>query len=67
MKITKPFSVKRQTKQEARFHPKMGALSTNVTRIQRTIFGFPVRTLHKYRETYFGEIKDCKECKVSAV
>ena len=67
MKILKPLSIKRRTRQEARFHPKMGALSTNVTRIQQTIFGIPVRTLHKYRETYFGEVKDCKECKVSLV
>lgn len=67
MNIIKPISVKRRTKQEARFHPKMGVLSTNVTRIQQTIFGVPIKTLHKYRETYFGEVKDCKECKVSLV
>lgn len=67
MNILKPLSVKRRTKQEARFHPKMGALSTNVTRIQQTIYGVPIQTLHKYRETYFGEVKDCKECKVSLV
>lgn len=67
MRMLKPLSIKRRTKQESRFHPKMGALSTNVTRIQRTVFGIPVRTLHKYRQTYFGEIKDCAKCEVSFV
>jgi len=58
-------SIRRKSKFESRFHPQMGHLITKVTRIQRAIFGLPYQTLHKYRETYFGQIKDCEECKVS--
>ncbi len=40
----------------------MGSLQTRVTLIQRrTFLGFPVKTLHKYRETYYGEIKNCED------
>lgn len=67
MNILKPFSIKRRTRQENRFHPKMGALSTKVTRIQKIFFGIPVQTLHKYRETYKGEVKDCSKCKISVI
>ena len=67
MKLFNPITIQRKTKQESRFHPKMGALSTQVTRIQKTIFGLPIQTLHKYRETYHGQMKDCVDCKISAV
>lgn len=41
----------------------MGALTTNVTYIKKMLFNLiPLATLHKYRETYYGEIKDCEEC-----
>ena len=43
----------------------MGILYTRVTYIKEVIFGIPVRTLHKYRETYYGEIKDCSECNLA--
>ena len=62
IQLNKPIQVKRNTKEELRFHPKMGALSTRVTRIQKTLFGFPIKTLHKYRETYSGRVKDCNDC-----
>lgn len=58
-------SVQRNTQLESRFHPRMGWLSTRVTRIQKTILGIPYQTLHKYRETYFGQIKDCADCEVA--
>lgn len=56
----KLISIKRITKQEVRFSKKMGALSTNVTYIKKQILNIPFKTLHKYRETYYGEVKDCK-------
>lgn len=59
MKIT---NVKRNTQYERRYSPKMGELTTKVTYIKRYIFGMPVKTLHKYRETYYGEVKDCNNC-----
>lgn len=43
----------------------MGELTTQVTYIKEYIFGLPFRTLHRYRETYYGEVKDCKDCNVS--
>ena len=59
------FSIERKSKQEYRYHPKMGVLHTWVTYIKKTFLGIPIETIHKYRETYFGEIKDCKDCKLS--
>jgi hypothetical protein len=45
----------------------MGRLSAQVTRIQKHILGIPFNTLHKYRETYSGEVKDCEDCEISKV
>ncbi|WP_235298044.1 hypothetical protein [Portibacter marinus] len=61
----KVLSIKREQKSETRFHPAMGVLVTNVTYIKKVLMGFPIKTLHKYRETYFGKIKDCSDCQVS--
>ncbi len=40
----------------------MGQLFTPVTYIRKTLLGIPIETLYKYRQTYYGEIKDCREC-----
>lgn len=58
--------IKRQTQTENRFSPKMGRLVTQVTYIKKYFLGLPVKTLHKYRETYYGEIKDCEDCRLYA-
>ena len=58
--------VKRKTKKEKRYAQKMGMLTTRVTYIKKTILNIPVKTLHKYRETYYGETKDCSDCRLSA-
>ncbi|WP_127137189.1 hypothetical protein [Flagellimonas oceanensis] len=58
--------IRRETKYEKRYSLKMGELTTRVTYIKRYFMGLPVRTLHKYRATYNGKIKDCKECNVLA-
>ena len=55
-------SIKRQTKQENRFAPKMGRLNAKVTYVKKQFLGIPIKTLHKYRETYYGEVKDCEAC-----
>lgn len=54
--------IRRKTKTENRFSPKMGRLITKVTYIKKYFLGFPLKTLHKYRETYYGEIKNCDDC-----
>ena len=54
----KLITVKRQTRQENRFAPKMGRLKAKVTYIKKEVLGIPFKTLHKYRETYYGEVKD---------
>lgn len=59
------FRIKRKTKYENRYHPKMGRLKCRVTRIYKTFLGIKFRVLHKYRETYYGEIKSCYECNLS--
>ncbi|WP_179344205.1 hypothetical protein [Winogradskyella ursingii] len=61
----KLISIKRQTKLEGRFTKKMGALTTNVTYIKKQFLNIPIKTLHKYRETYYGEIKDCEDCRLA--
>jgi hypothetical protein len=57
--------VDRKTKTEKRYSPKMGRLHTRVTYIRKFLLGIPVRTLHKYRETYYGEVKDCEDCLIA--
>ncbi len=60
--------VKRKTKIEPRYHRNMGRLIVPVIRIQIVLFGvIPVKTIHKYRKTYRGEIKDCCDCVLSVV
>ncbi|MBU2940007.1 hypothetical protein KO494_10695 [Lacinutrix sp. C3R15] len=61
----KLITVKRQTRQENRFAPKMGRLNAKVTYIKKLVFGIPIKTLHKYRETYYGEVKDCNDCSLA--
>ena len=43
----------------------MGELTTNVTYVQKYLLGLPLKTLHKYRETYHGFVKDCKDCSLT--
>lgn len=61
----KLISIKRETKPEERFTPKMGLLQTRVTYIKKQFLNLPYKTLHKYRETYYGEIKDCNDCNLA--
>jgi hypothetical protein len=56
--------IKRRTRSEKRYSPKMGRLTTKVTYIKKYVAGIPVKTLHKYRETYYGEVKDCEVCQL---
>ncbi len=45
----------------------MGRLCAQVTRIQKHILGIPFKTIHKYRETYSGEVKDCEDIIISEI
>ncbi|MFT4832832.1 MAG: hypothetical protein ACI815_002493 [Psychroserpens sp.] len=58
-------SVIRKTRNERRYTKKMGNFYTKVTYIKKVILGIPVRTLHKYRETYYGKVKDCETCNLA--
>lgn len=58
--------IKRQTKIEKRFSIKMGELTTKVTYIKKHFLGLPIKTVHKYRETYYGEVKSCEDCMLPA-
>jgi hypothetical protein len=40
----------------------MGMLNSRVTYIKKYFLGIPFKTIHKYRETYYGEIKECDDC-----
>lgn len=57
--------VKRKTKKEKRYSKSMGILYTNVTYVRKKLIGITISTLQKYRNTYYGEIKDCKQCELS--
>ncbi|MEA1787530.1 hypothetical protein U1E44_15620 [Arenibacter sp. GZD96] len=57
--------VKRSTKLEKRYTQKMGILWTKVTYIKKCVLGIPIKTLHKYRATYYGVVKDCEACELS--
>ena len=54
--------IKRFTKKERRYTPEMGMFLANVTYIKKFFLGVPLKTMHKYRETYYGKTKDCLEC-----
>ncbi|MDX1349160.1 MAG: hypothetical protein R3279_02870 [Putridiphycobacter sp.] len=54
--------IKRKTELENRYSKEMGRLRTRVTYVKRCVFGLPIKTIHKYRETYYGEVKDCEDC-----
>lgn len=62
----KIIDIERKTKTEKRYSIKMGELTTKVTYIKKRFLGFPIRTLHKYRETYYGEVKNCDDCTLLA-
>ncbi|MGB5665940.1 MAG: hypothetical protein WBM53_03760 [Maribacter sp.] len=55
-------SVKRKTKTERRYSNKMGELTTKVTYVKKYLAGIPLKTIHKYRETYYGNVKNCEDC-----
>jgi hypothetical protein len=59
-------SIKRETKNEVKYSRKNGALIVPVTKIKKCIFGIPYKTLYEYRETYYGKIKETKNCKLNA-
>ncbi|MDO5655688.1 MAG: hypothetical protein Q4G27_06070 [Flavobacteriaceae bacterium] len=67
MNFFKPIKISRKTKQEVRYHPNMGSLSTRVTRIYKTIFGFHLKTLHEYRKTYHGKVKSTADCNLAKI
>jgi len=61
----KLLSVKRKTKKEKRFTEDMGMMTTNVVYVKKAFLNIPYKTLHKYRETYYGKVKDCVDCNLS--
>ena len=55
--------IRRKTCLEKRYADKMGRLHNNITYIKKTLLNIiPLNTIHKYRKTYYGEIKDCEDC-----
>lgn len=54
--------IKRNTKTEKRYSHMMGELTTKVTYVKKYLAGIPLKTIHKYRETYYGNIKNCEDC-----
>lgn len=61
MKLLK---VLRKSTFENRFSPKMGRLISKVTRIKLLLLGIPIKTIHEYRDTYYGKVKDVEDCDI---
>lgn len=59
--------ISRKSRLENRYHPDMGRICIQVTRIRKHYFGIPLKTIHKYRETYSGEVKDTSDCVIAKV
>lgn len=57
---------KRQTTQKKYYSSKMGMLNSKVTFIKKYVLGIPVKTIHSYRETYYGKVKSCTDCNLYA-
>lgn len=52
---------------EKRYTPEMGMFNARVTYVRTTLLGLiPLKTLYKYRETYYGKVKDCADCLITA-
>lgn len=64
--IMKLIRVRRRTKQEKRFSEGMGMLNAKVTYVTKTFASIPYKTVHKYRETYYGKVKDCRDCVIES-
>lgn len=54
--------VKRKITYEKGYNIKVGELTTKVIQIKKYLFGLPFKTVHKYRKTYYGKIKDYDDC-----
>ncbi|OAD45493.1 hypothetical protein [Polaribacter atrinae] len=59
MKIIK---IQRKTKYQKYYSSAMGTLNSRVTCIKKYFLGIPIKTIHEYRETYYGEVKTCDDC-----
>jgi hypothetical protein len=54
--------IKRNTQIEKQSNTIIGELITKVTYIRKYFLGLPIKTLHKYRETYYREVKNYDDC-----
>ena len=54
--------IKRNTQIEKQSNTIIGELITKVTYIRKYFLGLPIKTLHKYRETYYCEVKNYDDC-----
>lgn len=62
----KILTIKRQTKNKKFYSKKMGIINVPVTYIRKYLLGFRLKTIHQYRETYYGEVKNCEDCNIYA-
>lgn len=59
--------VKRKSQYRNFYHPNMGRILVQVTKIHKTFLGLNIYVIHQYRETYHGKIKDVEKCILSKV
>lgn len=44
----------------------MGMFTAKVVYVKKRFLNIPFKTIHKYRETYYGKVKDCDDCQIKA-
>ena len=58
----KTIYIKRKTKYQKYYSEAMGMLNSRVILIKKHFLFIPIKTIHKYRETYNGQVKNCEDC-----
>jgi hypothetical protein len=50
--------IKRKTKIEKLYSRNLGECTIKITYIKKYFLGVPLKTIHKYRQMYYGKIKN---------
>jgi len=58
----KIFHLKRKTEYQKYYSTAMGSLNSRVVYIKKCFLGIPFKTIHKYKEIYYGEIRKRDDC-----
>ena len=54
--------IKRRTKTKKQYNERIGLLTTKITYIKKYFIGVPIKTVHQYGRTYYGQGKKSDDC-----